>query len=57
MEWIQAIWSSEWSSYYKGDTYLILSLIGIVRQRDKYANVFRFNRYDFYVHSGLSMSC
>jgi hypothetical protein len=34
MEWIQAIWSSEWLSYHKGGTYLTLGLIGIVRQKD-----------------------
>jgi hypothetical protein len=31
MEWIQAIWSSELSSYHKDDMYLALSLTGIVR--------------------------
>jgi hypothetical protein len=34
MEWIQAISSSEWSSYNKGDTYLALGLTGIMQQRD-----------------------
>jgi hypothetical protein len=30
MEWIQVIWSSEWSSYHKGGRYLTLSLTSIV---------------------------
>jgi hypothetical protein len=34
MEWIQATWSSEWSSYHKDDTYLTFSLNGIMRQCD-----------------------
>jgi hypothetical protein len=34
IEWIQAIWSSEWSSYRKGGMYLASSLTGIVLQKD-----------------------
>jgi hypothetical protein len=30
MDWIQAIWSSKWSSYHKGGMYLTLSLTGIM---------------------------